>query len=132
MIVLDTSAVIALLNAEPEAPDMEAALAADRDRRIGAATLVETTMVASRWGDGAATAGVDALLAALRVEVVPFDAAQCAAARGAFLKFGKGRGHPAQLNLSDCISYALAKTLDAPLLFKGDDFSHTDIKRAIS
>ncbi|MGH6951191.1 MAG: type II toxin-antitoxin system VapC family toxin [Vitreimonas sp.] len=132
MIVLDTSAVIALLNAEPEAPAMEAALAATRDRHIGAATLVETTMVASRWGDAVATAGVDALLAALQVEIVAFDAAQSVVAREAFLKFGKGRGHRAQLNLSDCFSYALAKTLDAPLLFKGRDFSKTDVKRAIS
>lgn len=131
MIVMDASAVIALLNAEAEAPAMEAALAADRDRCISAATLVETTLVASRWGDPVATAGVDALLAALQVDVVAFDLAQCAAARDAFLKFGKGRVHPAQLNLSDCFSYALAKTLDAALLFKGDDFSHTDVKRAI-
>ncbi len=130
MIVLDTSAVIALLNAEPEALAMEAALAADKDRRISAASLVETTMVASRWGDLAATAGIDALLAALEIEVAPFDVAQLALARQAFLKFGKGRGHPAQLNICDCFSYALAKSLDAPLLFKGKDFPHTDIAAA--
>ncbi|MBN8605973.1 MAG: type II toxin-antitoxin system VapC family toxin [Caulobacterales bacterium] len=130
MIVLDTSAIIALLNAEPEALAMEAALAADKDRCISAASLVETTMVASRWGDLAATAGIDALLAALEIEVAPFDVAQLALARQAFLKFGKGRGHPAQLNICDCFSYALAKSRDAPLLFKGKDFPHTDITAA--
>lgn len=130
MIVVDTSAMIALLNAEPEALAMEAALAADKDRCISAASLVETTMVASRWGDLAATAGIDALLAALEIEVAPFDVAQLALARQAFLKFGKGRGHPAQLNICDCFSYALAKSRDAPLLFKGKDFPHTDIAAA--
>lgn len=132
MIVLDTSALIALLGSESEATLLEAALASDRDRRISAATLVETTQVASRWGDEAARLGLDALLAALQVEIVPFDAAHLAKAREAFLKYGKGRGHPAQLNQMDCISYALAKTLDAPLLFKGKDFIHTDVKRAVS
>ncbi len=130
MIVLDTSAIIALLAAEPEAPAMLSALAADTDRRVSAATLVEATQVASRLGDPAAIAGLDALLAALRVEIVPFDESQSAAARAAFMRYGKGRAHPAQLNLGDCFAYALAKTLNAPLLFKGEDFAKTDLEPA--
>lgn len=131
MIVVDTSALIAIMGREPEAEIFRQILSLSDATRISAATLVETTQVASRWGDKVASTGVDDLLAALQIEVTPFDAAQSAAARQAFLKYGKGRGHPAQLNQMDCISYALAKTLDAPLLFKGNDFSHTDVKHAI-
>jgi ribonuclease VapC len=130
MMVVDTSAIIAILGREPESRAFQALLAASAATRMSAATLVEATQVASRWGDYVATSGVDRLLAALDVQIVPFDVAQLAVAREAFLKFGKGRGHPAQLNQMDCISYALAKSLDAPLLFKGEDFSKTDIRAA--
>lgn len=130
MIVVDTSAVIAILGREPEGLSFSALLAASEANLISAAVVVETTQVATRWGDYVATSGVDRLLAALQIELVAFDAAQLAVARDAFMRFGKGRGHPAQLNQMDCISYALAKSLDAPLLFKGDDFPHTDIVAA--
>ncbi len=131
MIVIDTSAVIAVLGSEHEAPEIEIALAADSDRRISAASLVECTQVASRWGEASSRAGLDRFLSTLDIRIEPFTAAHFHIAREAFLKFGKGRGHPAQLNQMDCISYALAKSLDAPLLFKGADFPHTDIKRAL-
>lgn len=131
MIVLDTSAVIAMLGGEEEAVAMTAALAADGDRRISAAVLVECAQVATRWGDVVARGGLDDLLLGFGIRVEPFTESQFRAAREAFLSYGKGRGHPAQLNQMDCISYALAKALDAPLLFKGRDFPHTDVKRAI-
>ena len=132
MIVVDTSAIIAILAREPEAEAIRRVLAASDATRISAATLVETTQIATRWGDHVATAGLDGFLAAFEMEIAPFDEAQSRLAREAFLAFGKGRGHPAQLNQMDCIAYALAKSLDAPLLFKGDDFTKTDIKSALS
>ena len=130
MIVVDTSAVIAILGGEPEAENFRRLLSLSDDSRISAASLVEAAQVASRWGDVAVVAGLDGLLSALQIEVAPFDQVQFRIARDAFLRFGKGRGHPAQLNQMDCISYALAKALDAPLLFKGDDFLKTDITAA--
>lgn len=88
-------------------------------------------MVASRWGDAFAVQAVDGLFSLYRVEIVAFDQALFERARDAFLRYGRGRGHPARLNLCDCMSYALAVTRNAPLLFKGDDFTHTDVLRAI-
>ncbi len=131
MIVLDTSAVIAVIGREPEAQSMTAALAGDGDRRISAPVLFECVQVASRWGDEAACGRLDGFVSIFNVRIEPFTEPQFRVARDAFLTYGKGRGHPAKLNQMDCIAYALAKSLDAPLLFKGDDFLQTDVKRAI-
>jgi ribonuclease VapC len=130
MIVIDTSAVIAVLTEEPEAEAFRRVLALSDDSRISAATLVEVAQVASRWGNAMAEAALDEFLATMQIAIEPFSDAHFRVAREAFLKFGKGRGHPAQLNQMDCISYALAKTLNAPLLFKGNDFPKTDIAAA--
>ncbi|MBU6372481.1 MAG: type II toxin-antitoxin system VapC family toxin [Alphaproteobacteria bacterium] len=131
MIVVDTSALIAILVREPGADPLRAALGRADGVLVAAPVALETSMVASRWGDAFAVQAVDGLFSLYRVEIVAFDQALFERARDAFLRYGRGRGHPARLNLCDCMSYALAVTRNAPLLFKGDDFTHTDVLRAI-
>ena len=133
MIVVDRSAVIAIFRQEDDAEDYARSIAADDDPVMSAANLVETSIVlrglkkiapetAERWLDDFMKA------AGIRIEPVTPDQAQ--AARSAHLKFGKGTGHGAALNYGDCFAYALAKTMDAPLLCKGNDFPLTDVSIA--
>ena len=131
-IVLDTSAVVAILRREPEMDRFIETILASSPRLMSAVSLQEAGMVvAGRHGDEAMWEPLDALLARLEVEVVAHDAVLAHIARVAFLRFGKGR-HAARLNFGDCASYALAKSHGAPLLFKGEDFSQTDIEPAVS
>ena len=126
--VLDSSAVIALLLDEPDADSLRLAIADADTRLISAATLVEASLVIeSRFGE---TGGreLDLLISRLGVVIVSVDADQVDEARRAWRRFGRGR-HPAGLNYGDLISYALAHTTGQPLLFKGDDFARTDIAR---
>ena len=125
--IVDSSAIVAVLRGEPEQVKFSALLAATPRCRLSAATLLETFIVQGQDRCGE----VDELLAAIDAEVVPFDAEQARIARVAHGRFGKGTGSPAQLNFGDCMSYALAKVRGEPLLFKGDDFTHTDIEPAI-
>lgn len=123
--VLDTSALIAVLQGEPEADALVAALEAAPGLRISAATIVESGMVMqARYGD-AGERELDLLMHRLKVDVVPVTAEHAELARRAFRRFGKGR-HPAGLNYGDCFTYALAVALQEPVLFKGNDFSQTD------
>jgi ribonuclease VapC len=124
--IIDTSAMVAILDQEPEADRIARALASTPERMLSAATLVEIGIVmqARRGDDGARD--LDLLLAKLRVEIVPFTARQADIARKAARHYGRGR-HDAKLNLGDCFAYALAKGQSAPLLFKGNDFSQTDV-----
>ncbi len=131
MIVVDSSALIAILRREPEADDLLRALAAADGCLLSSVSLLETSMVlAGRSGDQASWTDLDELLARAGVEIVPQDAAQTELARRSFLGYGKGR-HPAGLNLGDCASYALARSRDLPLLFKGEDFPKTDLVAAV-
>ena len=124
--VVDTSALVAVLQTEPEADALTEAMLAAVSPRVSSATLVEAGIVMQgRHGD-AGSRGLDTLLAQVRAEVVPLTAAHAAAAREAFRRFGKGR-HPAALNYGDCFSYALSVALAEPLLFVGDDFGQTDV-----
>lgn len=124
--VLDTSALVAVLFHEAEHDSFIALLADAEDPLISAATLVEASIVMhAKTGDDG-IADLDRLLAAAAVRCVAVDAAQAHAAREAFARFGKGRAS-AGLNFGDCFSYALARVTDRPLLFKGDDFGRTDI-----
>ncbi len=124
--IVDSSAIIAVLMREPERDRISRAIAASKVRRTSAGTLLEAAMVIeARAGDQGGT-DLDAFIARLTVEVVPFTVEQVKFAREAFRRFGKGR-HPAGLNLGDCFSYALAKATGEPLLFKGGDFAQTDI-----
>lgn len=130
--IVDTSAIVAILQDEPTAPTCLEALAADSAPKMSAATAVELYAVADARGLPAQARRVDSLLEKLGIEIVAFDPAQAALARNAYRDFGKGSGSPAKLNLGDCFAYALAaKTLE-PLLFVGDDFTHTDIASAIA
>jgi ribonuclease VapC len=125
-VVADTSALIAILLGEPERDRFVHLLAEADDPLISAATLVEASivMLAKTGPDG--VGDLDDLLAAAAVRCVAVDATQARIARDAFERFGKGRS-AAGLNYGDCFSYALAAATNRPLLFKGDDFEHTDI-----
>lgn len=129
MIVVDTSALIAILTEEPEADAFRAVLYRSSASSIASVTLVEATQVASRDANNDPSASIDRILSSLEIDVVPVDRTIANLARQAFLAFGKGR-HKAALNICDCFVYALAKSLDAPILFKGGDFSLTDAKIA--
>ena len=124
--IIDTSALVGILDLEPETERLVRAIAAAPERMLSAANLVETGIVMQvRRGDEA-TRDLDLLLAKLEIDIVPVSAKHADLARKAFRRFGRGR-HPARLNFGDCFAYALAKDSSAPLLFKGEDFSQTDI-----
>ncbi len=124
--VIDTSALLAILQDEPERGSFTEEIAAAPVCRTSAATFVEASMVLeSRHGaDGVRL--LDLLIESADLEVVAVDLAQAKIARQAFANFGKGR-HPAGLNYGDCFAYALARQLGEPLLCKGEDFSRTDL-----
>ena len=128
--VLDTSAMLALLLDEPEAEAYRAVLEDDETRRVSAATLLETSIVIEARKGEAGGRELDLLVHKAGIDVVPVDAEQVAEARRAYRRFGRGR-HAAGLNLGDVFAYALARTSGEPLLFKGDDFSKTDVGRVL-
>ena len=126
--VIDTSAIVAIALNEIDAPNIEVQIADDLVRLISAATVLEATMVIeTRLGD-AGGREFDLWLLKIGAEIVAVDADQVDANRRAWRRYGKGR-HAAALNYGDCFSYALAMTRGEPLLFKGDDFTKTDVKR---
>jgi ribonuclease VapC len=124
--VIDSSAVLAILQNEPERHAFNEAIASANQRSLSAASLVELSIViGARYGaDG--QVDLDLFLNTAEIEIVSVDRGQAELARLAFAQFGKGR-HRAALNFGDCFSYTLAKWFDQPLLFKGDDFRHTDL-----
>lgn len=128
--VIDTSAVLAILFGEPEAHAFAHAIATDPKRMISAFSVLEAGVVLMARKGETAVRELDLLLHTARMTVVGFDADQATLARSAYERWGKGR-HPAALNLGDCCSYALTQTSGEPLLFKGGDFSRTDIVPAI-
>lgn len=133
MIVLDTSVIVAIAFDEPERQSFEAAIRGDNDVRLSTASYVEASHVLEGRHGAAGRMTLDAIIERLTsvdgLSLVAFDSIQAELARDAFRRFGKGR-HPAALNFGDCFAYALAKALDAPLLYKGGDFDKTDLKRA--
>lgn len=124
--VIDTSAILAILQDEPERQRMNEAIEAAATRLMSAATFVESSMVSEGRRGLKGVRELDLLIAEAKIELVPVDAEQAQAARLAFSLYGKGH-HEAGLNFGDCFSYALAKTTGRPLLFKGEDFARTDI-----
>lgn len=128
--VVDTSAIIAILNAEPEAPTFAAKLAAASVCRISAASFVEAGLVARRDPSGAWRQALEQLVTDYVIHIDPVTEHQARVALDAYDRFGKGSGHPAGLNYGDCFSYALASDSGEPLLFKGDDFAATDVAAA--
>ena len=132
---VDASAMIAIITGEPEADTLANALEAAQVRMTSPLAIYEAVVGVSRKrhaGIEAAQHYVDEFLRIARVETVPVNATDAAKALSAFARFGKGRGHPAQLNMGDCFAYASAMSHRVPLLFKGDDFSRTDIAVAVS
>ncbi len=129
--VIDTSALIAILLAEAEAAQFAEAIASAPRCLIGTGTWVETAVVITARRGDAGRIELDNLVNAMGAEIVPFDRAQAELARNAWCRFGKGR-HAVGLNFGDLFAYALATLLAEPLLFKGDDFSQTDIAPALS
>ena len=127
--IIDTSALLAILLGEPDAGRYEDAIAAAWPRRMSAIALLEAAMVVESRGGAKAGHELDVLLEKAAVELVPVTSEHANAARLAWRRFGKGN-HRAALNLGDCFAYALAKTTGEPLLFKGKDFTHTDIEPA--
>lgn len=127
--IIDTSAVVAILAGESDAAHYAQMIEKDPTPRIGAPALLEASMVLTRWFGETAVAALDAFVREAGAEIVPFDLPQLHAAQDTYREFGKGR-HPAGLNFGDCMSYALARVCDETLLFKGDDFARTDIRAA--
>jgi ribonuclease VapC len=129
--VIDTSAVVAILRLENEADAFLRAIASTDACTMSAVSALEAAMVLAGVNGGPAVwQPLDDLLAKAAVDIAPFDSLQASIARSAFMRFGKGK-HPAALNFGDCASYALAMTRKAPLLFKGNDFSKTDVVAAL-
>ncbi len=124
--VVDTSALIAILLNESDAEILSATLAASSPRIISAVSVLETSIVMEIKKGEAGLALLDELLTAAQFEIATFDDAQQRIAREAYRRYGKGR-HPAGLNFGDCCSYALARARNDSLLFKGNDFAQTDI-----
>lgn len=125
--IVDTSALVAILRLEPDGQRYEAALVASPVNRISAGTFLEVSIVIDRARDPLLSRRLDELLATTSVSIEPVTASQARIAREAYRDFGRGSGHRARLNFGDCFAYALARELNEPLLFKGDDFGHTDI-----
>ena len=128
--IVDSSALLALVFRESAAAAVEEALAGAELAAVGAPTLAETAIVLAAKAGEDSRALIALLSDQLSLAVIPFTAAHAREAREAFLRFGRGR-HPAALNLGDCLSYAVAKLADQPLLFVGNDFRRTDVVAAL-
>ena len=131
MIVVDTSAMVAIVRREQDADSFRQRLAASSQKIMSALNVLETRMVLGHGRATPAVAVFEAWLKTDAVEVVALDGAMADAAFAAYVRYGKGVHPRARLNLSDCAAYALAKTRNAPLLFKGADFRHTDVTPAL-
>jgi ribonuclease VapC len=130
VIALDTSAIVAILSGESEARPFARAIAEAEQCFFSALGFLEASMVMIGRGPPELADGLDALIEEMAIEIVAFDAKLARESRVAFTRFGKGR-HPAGLDFGDCVSYALARQREIPLLYKGDDFSKTDVVSAV-
>jgi len=130
-VIIDTSAVVAILRDEPDAETLARAIEADDDRRMSAVSYVEAAVVIDGSRDPVASRRFDEAIDVAGITIEPVTERQALLARAAYRDFGKGSGHPAKLNFGDCFSYALASDSGQPLLFKGNDFGHTDVTSAL-
>ena len=131
-LVVDTSALVAIINGEPEAAEFLGILISADRICMSVATAHELNCVMQRYRHDDGQRLLDGLLQSLDPELISFDLAQLEIARAAYVLYGRGTGHRAGLNMADCYSFALAKALDLPLLYKGNDFIHTDVIAANS
>jgi ribonuclease VapC len=129
--IVDTSAIVAILRDEPDAVSFAKAIADAKICRVSAVTFVEAAAVIDGSYDPVASRRFDDFIREADFAIEAVTAEQARLAREAYKDFGKGSGHPARLNFGDCFAYALSQTLDEPLLFKGQDFNHTDISSAL-
>jgi ribonuclease VapC len=130
-VIIDTSALIAILRDEPEAMSCARAIEAAAVRRVSAASFLEAAIVIDGSREPVASRRLDDLFREAQLIIEPVSEAQARIARDAYRDFGKGSGHPAGLNFGDCFAYALARATGEPLLFKGNDFAQTDITPAL-
>src|SRR5258708_9722120 len=130
--IIDTSALIAILRAEPEAQDYAVAIERNQIRRVSAANFVETVLLIDGSRDPIASRRFDDLVKEAHIAIEPVTEVQARIAREAYRDFGKGSGHPAKLNFGDCFAYALARGAGEPLLVKGDDVARTGIASALA
>lgn len=129
--ILDSSAIIAILEQEPDAAKFADAIDADDTCKISAAAYLEVAIVIDRRRAPVASDKLDEFIRKSSTDIVAVDEKQVRMARAAYRKFGKGSGHKAKLNFGDCFAYALAKATGEPLLYKGRDFSYTDVASAL-
>jgi ribonuclease VapC len=130
-VIIDTSALIAILRDEPEAAACARAIEAASRRLVSAASFLEAAIVIDGSRDPVASRRFDDLLREAQLVIEPVTEAQARIAREAYRDFSRGSGHPARLNFGDCFAYALARLTGEPLLFKGTDFANTDITPAL-
>jgi ribonuclease VapC len=131
-VIVDTSAIVAILLGETDAATLEEALVRSSTARMSAASYVELCAVVHRRDRPEIIRNLDRLLLAYGIRIEPLDEAQARVAAQAYRDYGRGSAHPARLNLGDTFSYALASVTGEPLLFVGDDFAHTDIRPAVT
>ena len=128
--IVDSSALIAILKREAQWSSLSETLDAARYSRISAASYLESSIVVDGWRNPILSREFDELIERFNIQIEPVTFEQARIARQAYRDFGKGSGHPAGLNFGDCFSYALARDKREPRLWKGDDFGHTDIRSA--
>ena len=129
--IVDTSALIAILKREPQWPALSKALDTAESSRISAANYLEASIVVDGWRNPLLSRDFDELIERFNIVIEPVTVAQARIARQAYRDYGKGSGHPANLNFGDCFTYALARDKREPVLYKGDDFVHTDLRSAL-
>jgi ribonuclease VapC len=129
--IVDSSAMVAIIWAEPEAKPFIAAIVGSDRATISAANYLEASIVIDRDRSPAISARLDATIHQLEIEIAPVTASQAKLARQAYRDFGKGSGHKAQLNFGDCFAYALAAESGEQLLYKGDDFAEAGLARVV-
>ena len=128
--IVDSSALIAILKHEAQWQALSKSLDASKSSRISAASYLETMIMVDGWRNPVLSRELDELIERFNIEIEPVTVEQAKIARQAYRDYGKGSGHPAGLNFGDCFSYALAREKREPMLWKGDDFGHTDLRPA--
>jgi len=129
--IVDSSAMVAILTDEPDGPALSRILDGPAIVRLSAASYLETSIVLDKRRDTVMSAKLDDLIESARITLEPVTVEQARIARQAYRDYGKGSGHAANLNFGDCFSYALAREKREPILYKGDDFIHTDLRSAL-
>jgi ribonuclease VapC len=129
--IIDSSALIAILKRESEWEALSEALDASKSSRMSAASFLETSIVVDSWKNPVFSREWDELVERFSIHIEPVTESQARIARQAYRDYGRGSGHPANLNFGDCFTYALAREKREPVLWKGDNFGHTDLRAAV-